>query len=77
MNNNQKVDQKDLIANQVSVGAGNEIARLLQINAQLTVVAAHLQQERDQLKTDNEKLKSQLKPTDNVVVPEDNNEVTK
>jgi len=74
-NENKQVDAKDLVNNQIALNAGNEIAKLLQINAQLTVMLAKTQQERDQLKKDNDKLKEQVKPTDTVTVPDD--EVTK
>lgn len=75
MNNQEQSnqpDQKDLIMNQLSINAGNEIATLLQRNAQLTVIAAQLQQENKQLKSGNQSLKS--KKSDEVVVPENGKE---
>lgn len=68
MNNQEQSnqpDQKDLIMNQLSINAGNEVATLLQRNAQLTVIAAQLQQENKQLKGENQSLKSR---SDEVVV---------
>ncbi|VDG18253.1 hypothetical protein MUDAN_BIHEEGNE_03170 [Lactiplantibacillus mudanjiangensis] len=74
-NSKQQMDGKDLVNNQIALSAGGEIAKLLQANAQLTVVLAQTQQERDQLKKDNEDLKKQLKPTDEVVsAPADGSE---
>ncbi|WP_143463220.1 hypothetical protein [Levilactobacillus enshiensis] len=69
---NQKVDQKDLIMNQISINAGNEVASLLKQNAQLTVLAAQLQQENKNLKDENSTLKS--KPADKVVSPDEEKE---
>lgn len=73
--NNEQADLKDVVNNQIALNAGGEIAKLLQTNAQLTVALSQIQQERDQLKKDNDDLRKQLKPTDEVVsAPADGSE---
>lgn len=57
MDNKNSQDVKDVMANQLAITAGNQIAQLLKTNATVTTIAAQYKQELDKVKKDYDELK--------------------